>query len=67
MRGAPLSFRSLRAAADNLSPSVLNSRLAELRDAGIVELGDDGYALTEAGRELGAILLSLDDWAKAHA
>ena len=66
LRGETLSFRSLRSAADNLSPSVLNTRLAELRELGAVTLNDDGYALTSAGRELGAVLLALGDWAETH-
>ena len=47
-----LSFRELRDACDGMSPSVLNQRLAELRDAGLVELSDDGYRLTADGDEL---------------
>ena len=66
LRDAPLTFRALRAAADDVSPSVLNGRLAELRELGIVELGDDGYAMTEAGQELGDVLMALNGWADAH-
>jgi DNA-binding HxlR family transcriptional regulator len=66
LRDGPLTFRALRAAAGNLSPSVLNDRLAELRGLGIVELSDDGYQLSPAGAELGPILLSLFHWAEQH-
>lgn len=66
LRDAPLTFRALRAAADDVSPSVLNGRLAELRELGIVELSDDGYAMTEAGQELGDVLMALNGWADAH-
>ncbi|MBO6940271.1 MAG: helix-turn-helix transcriptional regulator [Deltaproteobacteria bacterium] len=66
LRGEPLTFRALRAAADDVSPSVLNGRLSELRELGIVELGDDGYTMTEAGRELGDVLMALNGWADAH-
>lgn len=66
LRDGPLSFRALRTAADEISPSVLNTRLAELRDLGVVEMGDAGYCLTPAGRELGDLLMDLDRWAKAH-
>ena len=66
LRSDTLTFRALRAAAGNLSPSVLNDRLAELRDLGIVELADDGYRATDAGRELGPILLALSAWADEH-
>lgn len=66
LRGGPLTFRALRAAADDVSPSVLNGRLAELRELGIVEAGDAGYAMTESGRELGDVLVALSAWADAH-
>ena len=38
LRDGPLTFRALQAACGNLSPSVLNDRLRELREAGILEL-----------------------------
>jgi DNA-binding HxlR family transcriptional regulator len=47
-----------------MSPSVLNQRLAELRDARIVEVADDGYRLTNEGRGLLAAFSPLNDWAK---
>lgn len=64
LRDGPLTFRELRARCDEMSPSVLNDRLAELREAGIVE---SGYRLTDEGRELGELLLPLDAWAKRWA
>ena len=63
----PLTFRELRARCDGMSPSVLNDRLAELREAGVVEVAEGGYRLTEAGRALGAALDPLDAWAKEWA
>ena len=62
LREAPLAFRALRERCDEVSPSVLNSRLRELREAGIVERAAAGYALTGQGAELGRLLLSLSDW-----
>ena len=44
VRHGPLAFRALRERCDGMSPSVLMRRLRELRDAGIIELGTDGYA-----------------------
>jgi DNA-binding HxlR family transcriptional regulator len=71
LRGPPLTFRALQRACGNLSPSVLNQRLAALRESALVELQADGYALTALGRELLALLLPLthwaDKWAKAVA
>jgi len=50
-----------------LSPTILNARLAELREAGMVELGAAGYQLTDEGRELGTILLPFHQWAERWA
>src|SRR5262245_50532389 len=65
-----LTFRALQDAAAT-NPSVLNVRLAELREAGLVAHGTDGYALTHHGKTLLATLLPLhawaEDWAKTFA
>ena len=48
-----LTSRALRTACDEASPTVLQARLTELREAGLVELGPKGgYGLTPLGREL---------------
>jgi DNA-binding HxlR family transcriptional regulator len=66
--GPPLTFRALQKACGNLSPSVLNERLRELREAGILELREpEGYAPTVIAEELGEILVPLDNWAKRWA
>ncbi len=61
-----LNFRDLLAASET-SPSVLNTRLAELRAAGIVAHGAAGYALTETGADLLVRLLPLHEWAEHWA
>ncbi len=55
-------FRALQDAAET-NPSVLNTRLAELKAAGLVELGPDGYRLPDPGQDLAALLLPLNRWA----
>lgn len=60
----PQNFRELRALCDDMSPSVLNLRLGELREAGIVEHGADGYELTRSGRELLKAFKPLNEWSK---
>jgi DNA-binding HxlR family transcriptional regulator len=68
LQDGPLTFRALQSACGNLSPSVLNDRLRELREAGILELREpEGYAPTRIAEELGQILIPLDDWAKRWA
>jgi DNA-binding HxlR family transcriptional regulator len=66
LRGAPHTFRALQDAADT-NPSVLNARLGELREAGVVEHADAGYALTAEGRGLLEKLAPLHAWAEAWA
>jgi DNA-binding HxlR family transcriptional regulator len=53
LRDGPLTSRALRTACDDASPTVMQARLTELREAGLVELlAGDGYRLTALGREL---------------
>jgi DNA-binding HxlR family transcriptional regulator len=63
LRSEPLNFRALQEAAAT-NPSVLNSRLGELRAVGIVELVDEGYRLTAQGRGLMEALAPLAKWAE---
>ncbi len=64
LRAPAESFRALRARCDAMSPTVLNQRLAELRDAGVVEAPPDGgYRLTGDGEALLRALGPLADWA----
>lgn len=67
LRDGAQTFRALQLRSGNLSPSVLNTRLRALRDAGIVELTLEGYALTTLGQELGVKLLDLTTWAERWA
>ena len=64
-KNGPSSFRSLQRLCGDISPTVLNSRLSELREAGIIELREGGgYVITEEGMALGGIIAQLDSWAK---
>ena len=65
LREAPMTSRSLRAACDEASQTVLNERLKELREAGFIALVPDaGYGLTQMGRELLGTLLPLHRFAE---
>ena len=65
LREGPLTFRPLRKACDDVSPSVLNDRLKELRESGLVEQEDGtGYRLTPLAEELGELLLPLKAWSR---
>jgi len=68
LRDGPETFRGLRARCDDMSPSVLNTRLRDLRSAGIVSAeGESGYTLTGHGLELLSAMKPLSDWARAWA
>lgn len=66
--GESLTFRHLQARCAEVSSSVLNDRLHELRDAGIVTAQPShGYSLTPEGLRLIDDLAPLDGWAKRWA
>lgn len=65
--GDALTFRELQSRSDDVSSSVLNDRLRELREAGIVSRTIGGYQLSGEGTDLLAALLPLDAWANRWA
>jgi DNA-binding HxlR family transcriptional regulator len=68
LREGALPFRALQERCDAVSPSVLNERLWELREAGVVELQEGGgYVLTAEGKGLGTLLVPLHAWAERWA
>jgi DNA-binding HxlR family transcriptional regulator len=63
LRQQPASFQALQRRCDSMSTSVLSQRLAELRDAQLVEKDRDGsYTLTEQGARLLTRLDGIDEW-----
>jgi len=64
LQTGPKKFRALRKACDEVSPSVLNKRIGELRELGFIKKTDDGYALTSDGESLADRLRKLDRWAR---
>lgn len=71
LREQPKRFRELQDLT-GASPTIVNTRLAELREAKLVELDDaTGYRLTALGNELLRLFLPLhvwsEKWAKATA
>src|SRR6185503_6881404 len=62
LRGARLTFRALQEACGGVSPSVLNQRLKELRESGLLDVREgDGYGLTPLGHQLRHALRPLLD------
>ena len=65
LRESTLTSRALREACDDASPTVLQARLSDLRQAGFVELQPaSGYRLTDMGRELHGTFLPLHRFAE---
>jgi len=65
LREQPLTSRALRAACDEASPTVLQARLSDLRQAGLVELiPASGYRLTPMGQDLFETFLPLHRFAE---
>src|SRR4051812_42657425 len=65
LRDQALTSRALRAACDDASPTVLQARLDDLREAGFIERDPaGGYALTASGRELNGTFLPLHRFAE---
>jgi DNA-binding HxlR family transcriptional regulator len=67
LRNGPLLFRELQERCDGMSSSVLNQRLWELREAGIVEQAEGGYDLTDEGRKLIDAYGPMNEWARRWA
>ena len=72
LREEPRRFRDLQDAI-GASPTIINTRLSELREAKLVELDETaGYHLTALGQELLKLFLPLHLWSEkwlkvAHA
>jgi DNA-binding HxlR family transcriptional regulator len=63
LRDGPLTFRALQAACGDLSPTVLNQRLSELREARLLDSDEAGYHLTPIGLDLLDAFAPLAKWA----
>jgi len=64
LREEPRRFRELQDLI-GASPTIINTRLAELREAKLVQLDEDaGYRLTTLGEELLRLFLPLHVWSE---
>lgn len=63
----PATFRALQSHCETISPSILNSRLKELREADLIERSQDGYRLTGMGEALFRLLEPFGAWSIAWA
>ncbi len=62
LQGGPYTFREIQNLCESISPTILNSRIKDLREAGIAERTLEGYQLTKIGNELIKLLLPFADW-----
>ena len=67
LQEGPFTFRELQDRCESISPTILNSRIKDLREADVVERTLDGYQLTERGRELINIIKPIGDWSRKWA
>ena len=61
--GRAQTFRLLQDSVGGITPNTLNTRIKELRGAGLVIHNDNGYLLTESGIDLLKRLLDLQPFA----
>lgn len=50
--GHPQTFRLLQDSVGGITPNTLNTRIKELRQAGLMSHGHDGYIVTPSGADL---------------
>lgn len=64
LRHQSLNFNALQIACGQLSPTVLNQRLHELREVSLIEhQSGEGYKLTPMGQELLVAMRPMMSWA----
>ncbi|TXH91000.1 MAG: transcriptional regulator [Rhodoferax sp.] len=65
------TFRLLQDSVGGITPNTLNTRIKELREAGLMGHGNDGYALTSTGADLlkrmGDLQAFATKWANAQS
>jgi len=50
--GHPQTFRLLQDSVGGITPNTLNTRIKQLREAGLMGHGNEGYLVTAAGADL---------------
>ncbi|MFY1710252.1 winged helix-turn-helix transcriptional regulator [Tritonibacter mobilis] len=67
LSSGPMTFRQLQDRCEQVSPTVLNKRIKELSQSGLVTRDDAGYGLTPMGNELYQLLHPFGAWSEAWA
>ena len=55
-------FCSLEKSVEGINPRILSQRLNQLEESGVVSKSDNGYSLTDKGRELIPVLEQMAQW-----
>jgi DNA-binding HxlR family transcriptional regulator len=67
LRSEALKFRALQAACGDISPSVLQARIHQLRNLDVIEqIPGLGYRLTASGEQLFRVLVPMFEWTESH-
>jgi DNA-binding HxlR family transcriptional regulator len=61
--GHPQTFRLLQDSVGGITPNTLNTRIKELREAGLLHHNGDGYGVTPSGADLLKRLTELQPFA----
>jgi DNA-binding HxlR family transcriptional regulator len=61
--GHPQTFRLLQDSVGGITPNTLNTRIKELREAGLMQHNGDGYSVTASGHDLLKRLAELQPFA----
>jgi len=67
LQNGPYTFRELQEKCESISPTILNSRIKELRKADIAERTIHGYQLTEHGHQLIELIRPFGEWSAKWA
>ena len=69
--GHAQTFRLLQDSVGGITPNTLNTRIKELREAGLMTHGSDGYSVTNLGvdllKRLGDLQAFAGKWANSQA
>lgn len=67
LHSGPATFRELQQRCEKISPTLLNTRLKELKALQLVECQEAGYQLTHQGIDLFDIISPLGSWSSKWA
>jgi len=67
LHSGPATFRELQQRCEKISPTLLNTRLKELKTLQLVECQEAGYQLTHQGIDLFDIISPLGSWSSQWA